>query len=237
MVLFRAGPYAPGKVGPTAPACSFQRAYTGRMKTPLLALAALLAVAPLARASGDDAFAASLAAGAAFTPSAALRQAAQKPALPANRAAKAPSIAADEATWKKVLEEVKKDGKYTPETLMPGSFALEETIGDPKGDHTERAITVLGALNDDEKFEPMGAVIAVSASKADAATGGSTVDVWMFQTDIYGEVQQAAHATVVLDKDGKPVSKTADKLTPGDPKIKAVFDAECAKWAAYKPKA
>ncbi len=202
------------------------------MKIPLL-LAALLA-SPLCAAaeSTDAAFADSL--GEIAAPVAASKvQFKNFKAKPSAPQGQAPS--ANDADWQKLVEAVKKDGKYAPEAgFMPGSFSIDVTSGDAKGDHEDRSVGFMGGLNDDEKFEPIGAVLMVRTAKLDAKTGNFNVEIWMFQLDVYGQVQNAGHGTGVEDAAGKPLSKSPDKLDPADPKIKAQLDAQVKYWAERK---
>lgn len=202
------------------------------MKTPLL-LAALIAL-PLAASaqSTDAAFADSL--GAIAAPVAAskaqFKLLKQKPAAP-----QAKTPAAKDADWQKLVEAVKKDGKYSPEAgFMPGSFSIEDSTGDPKGDHESRSVGFMGGLNDDEKFEPIGAALILRTAKLDPKTGNFNIEIWMFQTDVYGEVQNAGHGTGVESADGKPLSKSPDKLDPADPKVQAKLDEMVKYWAERK---
>lgn len=196
----------------------------------ILLLLALLAAPASAQTDAD--FAASLSQGAPTAVQFARVKA--KPQKPAAPAPKAP--AADEAVWAKVLETVKRDGKYkpAPNELMPSAFSIEESTGDPKGDRTMRAISVLGMINDEEQFEPMGAMLIVMEFKV-GKDGNTTLDQWMFQTDIYGEVGNAAHAVVVKDPSGNTVSGAPEKLNPADPKIQAKYDSMLKHWAERKP--
>lgn len=195
----------------------------------ILLLLALLA-AP-ASANPDADFAASLSQGAPTAVQFARVKA--KPQKPAAARPKAP--AANEAVWAKVLETVQRDGKYKPgNAMMPGYFSIEDSTGDPKGDRTMRAISVLGMINDEEQFEAMGAMIVIMEFKV-GKDGNTTIDQWMFQTDIYGEVGDAAHATVVKDPAGKTVSAVPEKLNPADPKIQAQYDSMLKHWAERTP--
>lgn len=195
----------------------------------ILLLLALLAVP--ASANPDADFAASLTQGAPTAVQFARVKA--KPQKPAAAPAKAP--AADEAVWAKVIETVKRDGKYKPgNTRMPGSFSIEESTGDPKGDRSMRGISVLGMINEDEQFEAMGAVLVVVKFKV-GADGNTTADQWVLQTDIYGEVGNAAHITAINDPAGKTLSVAPEKLNPTDPKIQAQYDSMLKHWAERKP--
>ncbi|MBI5246698.1 MAG: hypothetical protein HY923_05915 [Elusimicrobia bacterium] len=163
------------------------------------------------------------------------RRAKAKPAVP-QAAPVAPS--APDAVWQKIVEAVKKDGKYKAgNIMMPGSFTLEDVAGDPKADHTKRTITFLGMLNDEEQFEAMGAMIVSMKHTLDSKTGNFNVDMWMFETDVYGEVTDSAHLTGQMTPDGKPAAPpTPDKPAAGDPKIKTAYDAETKFWSEWSPK-
>ena len=65
--------------------------------------------------------------------------------------------------------------------------------------------------------------------------GNTTMDQWLFQTDIYGEVGDAAHITAVKDPAGKTLSAVPEKLNPADPKIQAQYDSMLKHWAERKP--
>jgi hypothetical protein len=119
---------------------------------------------------------------------------------------------------------------------MPGSFSLEDVVGDPKADHTVQNIIVLGLLNDDEKFEAMGAMLVITESKLDPKSGNWTLEQWGFETDIYGQVADIGQGTVVKTPDGKVVSTSHATIDPADPKIKTRFDAMLKHWAERKPK-
>lgn len=195
-----------------------------------LAAAVLLLSIPLhAAARSDAAFAAALPAP-SFEALAGFKTAgAQKPAEPK-------TIVADPTAWKNVLEAVKNEGKYEAEAgIMPGTFSIEDSTGDPKANHVVRAISALGTLNDDEKFELMGVVVIFKEIKIDPKDGKRRVDLWMFQTDVYGEVEDAAHMTGTLSQDGT-VLATPENPNLSDPKVKAQFDAMIKYWAERKPK-
>lgn len=194
---------------------------------------ALLVVASLslrAAAQTDAAFASALGeAPAGLATLARLKKKAQKPAAP-----KAPT--ANDAVWQKVLEAVKTDGVYTPEAgRMPGTFSLEDVMGDPKANHTIQGITVGGLLNEEGQFQAIGAILIVSNFKLDPKDGNWRVEQWVFETDIYGQVANAGHGTAVQTPDGKVVSAAPDKLNPADPKIQAQYDAMLKHWAERKP--
>ena len=199
-----------------------------------LAVAVIASLSFRAAAQSDASFASAL--GEAPSGLATLAQLKAKPQKPAAPQVKPPT--ASDAVWQKVLEAVKKDGKYTPEAppIMPGSFSLEDTTGDPKADHTTQTITVLGLLNEEEQFEAMGVMIVIQDFKIDPKNGNMTADQWAFETDVYGEVANAIHIVVVKSPDGKTVSTTPEKLNPSDPKIQAQYDAMLKHWAERKPK-
>lgn len=153
----------------------------------------------------------------------------QKPALP-----KAPS--APEEVWDKVLETVKAHGKYKPGNgIMPDMFTIEDSTGDPKADHSAKTITVVGQLNDEEKFVAMGVVLMSEDYKLDAKDGNFRVEKWAVQADIYGQVMNAAHVNAVQNPAGEVVSTTPDKLTPSDPRLKTQFDALLKYWSERAP--
>ena len=198
-------------------------------------LAVLVSLAVPAAADGDAAFAAALD---GFVKSAAPIFAQQKElpkgkaaAKPAKPAAPAP-LAADEKAWQKLIEAVKKDGKFKPgQLIMPATFTLEESTGDVKGDHVVRIVSFIGGINDDDEFEAEGAML-MSKTYTVAADGSTTIEHWGIGTDVYGEVQDAGHGTMLQDKNGKIVSKDLDKtLTPTDPRVKAQLDAIVGRWA------
>lgn len=200
----------------------------------LLVLAAAAFMISRAAAQTDAAFSAALAEGA---PSfAALAKAKAKPQKPSPAPApKAP--AANDAVWQKVLETVKRDGKYKPGAgPLPGAFTIDDSTGDPKAAHTEHGVAVLGLVNDEELFEAMGAVFVVKSYTLDPKDGNWRVDQWMFMTDIYGEAGDGGHVVVVQTPDGKTVSATPEPLNPADPKIQAQFDAMLKHWAERAPK-
>ena len=146
--------------------------------------------------------------------------------------------AASEAAWQKIVELVQKDGKYKAGSMfMPASFTLEDVEGDPKADHVKRTIAFMGMLNDEEQFEPMGAMISYMKYTLDPKTGNFNVDQWLFETDVYGEVSDSAHLTGVMTPADKPAAPpTPDKLPEGDPKIKTAYDAETKFWSERSPK-
>jgi hypothetical protein len=191
--------------------------------------AVLASLSVSASAQSDAAFASSLAAAPSWAASTAqLRARPQKPA------AKPPEASDD--VWAKVIETVKRDGKFkNGGGFMPSIFSIEDVSGDPKADHTMNGISFLGGLNDEEQFEAMGAMIVFQDFKL-GKDGNFTIDQWMFQTDVHGRVGNAGHGTAVQSPDGKIISTTPDKtLTPGDPKIQAQFDALLKHWAERKP--
>lgn len=196
-----------------------------------LAAAVVASLSLRAAAQSDAAFAGALAQGApSFAAIAQFKAKSQKPAP----AAKAPE--ANDAVWQKVLETVKRDGKFKPgSAIMPSAFSIEDTTGDPKADHAKHGVTFLGLLNDDEQFEAMGALFVVQEFKLDPKDGNWHIDQWMFETDVYGAVADAGHGTIVQTPDGKKVSATPEKLNPADPKIQAQYDAMLKHWAERKP--
>ena len=203
-----------------------------RRAAPLCVL--LSALALRASAGSDASFAAALSeAPAGFATLAQLKAKPQKPAAPTIKPPSAP-----DAVWQKVLEIVRKEGTYKPEMppIMPGSFSLEDVTGDAKAEHTKQVITVLGLLNDDEKFEPMGVMLILQDFKLNAKDGNMSVDQWAFEVDVYGEVGNAIHIVTLKAPDGKIISTTPEKLNPADPKIQAQYDAMLKHWAERAPK-
>lgn len=198
----------------------------------LLAAALASCLSVNASAQGDAAFAASLSEAApSFAVPAQLKAKAQKPAA---AAPKAPEAA--EAVWQKVLETVKRDGKYKPGgQLAPSAFSLQDTAGDEKADHTMHAVTFLGLVNDEEQFEAMGALFIFMDFKLDPKDGNFHIDQWVFETDVYGTVGNAGHGVIVAKPDGTKVSATPDKLNPADPRIQAKYDEILKHWAERKP--
>jgi hypothetical protein len=98
-----------------------------------------------------------------------------------------------------------------------------------------QGITFLGLLNDDEQFEAMGAMFVIKEYKLDPKDGNFHIDQWMFETDVYGQVSDAAHGTVITTPAGKMVGTTHDALLPTDPRIQAQYDAMLKHWAERKP--
>lgn len=194
----------------------------------ILLLLALLAAPASAQTDAD--FAASLTAGAPTAVQfAQVKAKARKPAAPAPKA----PPAADEALWAKALETIQRDGKYKPgNDFMPGSFSIEESTGDPKGARTMRVLSVLGMLNEEEQFEPMGAMLVLMEFTIDAK-GNTVLSQWLIQTDIYGEIGEAAHGTITKSPDGKTLGTTHSALD--DAKTKAQLDSMLKHWAERKP--
>lgn len=198
-----------------------------------LAAAVIASLSLRASAQSDAAFASAL--GEIPSGLATLAQLKAKPQKPAAPAVKPPS--APNAVWQKVLETVKNDGVYKAEAgQMPGMFTIEDSAGDAQADHTMQGITVLGLLNDEEKFEPMGVMLIIQDFKLDAKSGNMTADSWAFEVDVYGQVGNAVHIVAVKSPDGKTVSATPEKLNPADPKIQAQYDTMLKHWAERKPK-
>jgi hypothetical protein len=196
---------------------------------------------------------------AALTPLCALRSAAEEPAWAAapteanalltaigtlrtrvvqTQAAQAPAEAAPasapEKVWQKILDAVRKNGKYTPEVapIRPGVFGLKGVQGDEKADHSIQYADVLGALNDDGLFAPMAVVFTSEDWKVDPTDGLLHGDRWLIQADLYGTVQDAFHGEVVEAADGKQHSAEPDKLDPSDPVVAEKFKAMIEYWAA-----
>lgn len=204
------------------------------MMIPALALLAVVAAPAPAQNLSDASFAASLGEIQAVAAAAKKVQFSLKPSGPKAKAPAAAAVGpvAADADWAKLIAAVKKDGKYAEGSLFaPARFSLEEKTGDPKAVHATQAVTFMGTLNDDDKFEAMGAVVAVTTFTPDPKTGGFTVEQWMFETDVYGQVTDVAHASGVVDKDGKrgPGGEVPAKLD--DPAVKAQFDAQVKFWA------
>jgi len=164
----------------------------------------------------------------------------QGPAKKAAPAPKAPAAvqppSAPDASWQKILEAVKKSGKYTPEKppRAPGMFVIEDVGGDKTADHTAESVTVFGLLNDDGQFEAAGAGFMSDEWKK-GPDGNWHVDRWIFQTDIYGTVEDAAHVQLILTPDEKPAGIKELPLKPTDPAIGQKFQAIIAHWAAPRP--
>ncbi|MBI2386328.1 MAG: hypothetical protein HYV14_09990 [Elusimicrobia bacterium] len=196
----------------------------------LLAVAAFL-ITRAAAQNADAAFASALREGA---PSfARIAQFKAKPRKPVPQT-KGPS--ASEAVWAKVLETVKRDGKYRPDSAFaPGSFSIEDTVGDPKADHSTQGISVFGMLNDEERFEALSVMLVFRDHKLDPKDGNWHIEQWLFQTDVYGEVAELAAGTVIKTQDGKVVGTTRSAISPSDPKVQARYDAMLAHWAERKP--
>lgn len=206
---------------------------TSSLRRAGLAVAVIASLSLRAAAQSDAAFASAL----GETPSgiATVTKLKAKPQKPAAPEVKPPS--APDAVWQKVLEAVKTDGKYRPQTgQMPGSFSLEDVDGDAKADHTTYNIIVLGMLNEEEQFQAMGAMLIVTEFKLDPKSGNFTLDQWGFETDIYGQVADIGQGTVVKTPDGKVVSTSHATIDPADPKIQAKFDSVLKHWAERKPK-
>lgn len=195
------------------------------------AAALVVSLSVRAAADGDAAFASAL--GAAPSGLATLALLKAKPQKPA-AAPKAP--AAGDAVWAKVLETVKRDGKFkSGGGFAPSVFSIEDKTGDPKADHAMRGVSFVGLINDEEQFQAMGALFVSQEFKLDPKDGNWRVDQWVFETDVYGQVSNAGHGTVVQTPDGKTVSAVPEKLNPADPRIQAQFDALLKHWAERKP--
>lgn len=206
---------------------------TSTLRRALLVLAVVAFAISRASAQTDAAFAASLQAGAPTAVQFAETKA--KPQKPAAPQAKAPS--APDAVWAKVLETVKRDGKYTPgSAIAPGAFTIEDTTGDPKGDHMTFGISVLGMLNDEEQFEALGALLVTMEFKLDPKDGNWHIEQWIFQTDIYGEVGEVANGTITKSPDGKVLGTSHSAMSQNDPRIQAQYDAMLKHWAERQPK-
>lgn len=195
-----------------------------------LVLAVIASFSIRAAAQSDAAFAAALGEAPSFATIAQFKAKPQRPAP----GPKAP--AAEDAVWQKVLETVQKDGKYRDGNgFMPSSFSIEDSTGDPKADHVMQGVSFLGLINDEEKFEAMGAMFVIKTFKLDPKDGNWHIDQWMFETDVYGQVRDAAHGTVIQAPDGKIVGTARDALNPADPRIQAQYDALLKHWAERKP--
>lgn len=162
-------------------------------------------------------------------------QMAQVRVVPKRPAAPAAALpAASDADWAKIIAKVQKDGKFKQGGfLTPAKFTLEEKTGDEKADHETRAVQFLGAINDDEKFEAMGAIVVVMTYKLDPATGNFNAEQWMFEVDLYGQMTDMGHMTAVMTPDGKPAAPpTPDQtLKAGDPRLAQQFEAQIKFWA------
>lgn len=184
--------------------------------------------------NGDARFAAALAGDELKVPSQ-LRAAPQRPTPATPAKPKAP--VANDAVWQKVLETIKRDGAYKAGMggIVPATFSLEDKTGDPKADHQMRGLTFLGMLNDEEMFEAMGGLMVFMDFKLDPKDGNFHVEQWLFEVDMYGEVQNAGHGTVITTVDGKKISATPDKIGPADPKVQAQYDSMLKYWAERQP--
>ena len=197
-----------------------------------LALLASLGTTASAQASTDSDFASAL----GDIQAASTARIVQMRAIPTRPKPQAPAApagpAAPDAVWAKIVEAVKKDGKFAPGGMLaPSRFTLEEKTGDPKANHGAQAITFLGGINENEQFEAMGAVIVVMTYTLDPKTGTFAVEQWLFETDVYGQVVDVSHGTGSLGADGKPGGGTRDAILLTDPKVKAQFDAQLKYWS------
>lgn len=202
---------------------------TPRLFVPIL-LALATALPAAAEPGGDAALSAGFAA-ALPTPAqmAAVKAAAKKPAAP-----KAPAAAED--AWQKIVEAVKKDGKYEPgEGFNPSVFTLETTDGDPAAAHTVRTVSFLGMLDEKGLFHALGAVLIEQAFTLDAKTGNWTVDQWVFETDVYGEAVNGGHAVIEQSPEGKVLSANPEKIAPSSPQVHARYQSMIASWAGSRP--
>ncbi len=163
-------------------------------------------------------------------------QAAKTPKPGAKAPAGTPAPTADDAAWQKIVDAVKAKGKYTAEQppFKPGTFSLEDAVGDAKADHTVDKASALGALNEDGQFETMGFVFGSQDWKL-GADGNWKLDSWVFETNVYGELAEAVHIVAVLDPSKKPVSGGPEKLDPADPRIAAKFKTVIDHWSAPRP--
>jgi hypothetical protein len=197
-----------------------------------LSLITLLSLRASAQ-TGDAAFASAFAAAPSAATMAQLRAAPQRPA-PAAPAAKPPSAPDD--VWAKIVETVKKDGKYKAGAdPLPSAFTIEDVAGDAKADHTSNTASFVGEINDDGLFEAMGALFLVREFKLDPKDGNWHVDQWMFMTNVHGEAFNAMHANIIETPAGDNVSTAPDKLTVADPRLKAKYDSMLKYWAERKP--
>lgn len=156
----------------------------------------------------------------------------KRPAQPVAPAAALP--AASDADWAKVIAKVQKDGKFKQGGfLTPATFTLEEKTGDEKADHQQRVVRFMGGINDDEKFEAMGAVIVWMDYKLDPATGNFKAEQWIFEVDLYGQMTDMGHMTAVMTPDGKPTAPPVQDQTlkAGDPRLQPQFEAQVKFWA------
>jgi hypothetical protein len=205
---------------------------TSSFRRALLVLSVIAFMISRASAQSDAAFASSLQTGAPTAVQ--FAQVKAKPQKPAP-APKAP--VADDAVWQKVLETVKRDGVYKPGAdPLPGVFAIDDSTGDPKGAHVEHSVAVVGVVNEEERFEAMGAIFVVKSYTLDPKDGNFRVDQWMFMTDIYGKVGDGGHVVAIQTPDGRTVSAVPEKLNPSDPKIQTQYDAMLKHWAERAPK-
>jgi hypothetical protein len=198
-----------------------------------LALSLITALSLRASAqSGDAAFASAFAAAPSAATMSQLRAAPQRPA-PKAPAVKPP--AAPDDVWAKIVETVKKDGKFKAGAdPLPSDFTIEDVAGDPKAGHTASTVSFMGEINDDGLFEAMGALFLAREFKLDAS-GNWHIDQWMFMTDVHGEVFNAMHAVIVETPAGDNVSSAPEKLTPADPRLKTQYDSMLKHWAERKP--
>lgn len=150
---------------------------------------------------------------------------------PVSQAPRAP-----DAVWRRILEAVKNEGTYKPAAPpRPDSFTLEDVAGDPNAEHTMYSIAFAGQLNKDGKFEALVALLVVKKFKMDPKDGNWHVDLWAFQSDVYGEAETANHETTIATTAGESVSTTPHKLSPSDPDIKVRYDEMLKHWAERKP--
>lgn len=166
-----------------------------------------------------------------------LAQAENSKATPQKPVAEAPQQPkADDAVWAKVLETVKNDGTYTPENgPMPARFEITDSTGDTDGVYEAHTIMIAGTINEQEQFEAMGAMI-LSTVRTQNQDGTWRIEQWMFQTNIYGEVEMAGGGIIIQSPDGKTISQTPLRLAPTDPRIQTKYDAMLKHWAERTPK-
>jgi len=201
-----------------------------------LSLITVLSLRASAQTAGDEAFNAAYGKVPTAATMAQLRAQPQRPAppVPAAPAVKPPAAADD--VWAKVIEKVKKDGRFTAGAdPLPSDFTIEEVVGDEKADHASHVISFMGEINDDGLFEAMGALIVLRDYKIDPKDGNFRIDSWMFMTDVHGQVFNAVHMVSVETPAGEPVSNTPEKLSPADPRLQAQLDSMLKHWSERKP--
>lgn len=193
-----------------------------------VALAAVISALALPAAAQSDAgFAAAL--GKSPSGLATMAQLKTVSQAPAEAKAKGPAVPA--GAWKEMLTKAMRDGRRESESS--DSRWLQETVGDPDGEHTTRLLIVFLVLDDNDRIVTDGGALTLATFTWAPTFGGMLIsESWEVYLSDSGEVIQAA----IVTRSGNP-KRGYDVLSTvmvdlADPRVKVRLDEMFQRWSA-----